>query len=116
MLPKGPMAAPARQLDTDGSVSAQNPKVLLIAAWLGVHSSIYTQYSTMQSLLSTPGGRFAKVLSPDTTLALIDLLYAVSGCEIFLGFVLNSGRGFLYCHNMGVLKPSERCCMKTASS
>lgn len=70
MLAEGPTAVPARQRDTGRSVSAQNPKVLLIAAWLSIYSSIYTQQSTMQSLLSTPGGRFANVPSPDTALLL----------------------------------------------
>lgn len=68
MLAEGAVAAPTRQLDTGSSVSAQTPKVLLIAAWLSIYSSIYTQCSTMQSLLSTPRGRFANVL-----LALIPL-------------------------------------------
>lgn len=43
MLAEGAMAALTRQLDTGRSVSAQTPEVLLIAAWLSIYSSIYTQ-------------------------------------------------------------------------
>lgn len=123
MLAEGAVAAPTRQLDTGSSVSAQTPKVLLIAAWLSIYSSIYTQCSTMQSLLSTPRGRFANVL-----LALIPLfcshwsslwsfwLWNISGFyfkqwQRFFFFFVLSQHG-----ECGVLKLSVRCCMKTISS